>query len=278
MTKLALYRKQIELLEIVKNKFEQQDFHGQQTGGYREAVATLFFDGKNLRDDFVEIVPVDCLNDTFRLLHLLSTVQCSIPGSDPIIGALGQEMHCSDVIKNIEKLQQMIREESNKRFSFGVFYSWQSDTDSKYNRNFIESILKKAIKGATSDGPFLSLDKDTMRVPGSPDIVNIILNKIDNAVCFVADVTPITTVREKCVPNPNVMMELGYALSTLGYERVIIVCNTAHCIIRDLPFDLGLKRVVSYQYDAATPDDEKKECEERLESQLEAHIKAIVNL
>ena len=27
---------------------------------------------------------------------------------------------------------------------------------------------------------------------------------------------------------PNVMLELGYAFSSLGYERVVLVCNTAY--------------------------------------------------
>ncbi len=52
-----------------------------------------------------------------------------------------------------------------------VFYSWQSDTAAKMNRNFIEDALKKAIKALGRDLEIqealrdeeIRLDKDTKR-------------------------------------------------------------------------------------------------------------------
>jgi hypothetical protein len=38
-------------------------------------------------------------------------------------------------------------------------------------------------------------------------------------------------------PNPNVLVELGYALKALGDERVIVVVNTAFGKEELLPFD-----------------------------------------
>jgi hypothetical protein len=80
-----------------------------------------------------------------------------------------------------------------------VFYSWQSDTSAKAGRYFIEQALNLAVGAINSDlnvqdadrpdsQPFL-VDKDTKGVPGSPSIVDTILGKIDNAFCFVADLT-----------------------------------------------------------------------------------------
>ena len=47
--------------------------------------------------------------------------------------------------------------------------------------------------------------------------------------------------------NPNVLLELGYALAVLGTERIVMVFNEAFGSTRDLPFDLGSKRQVVYR-------------------------------
>lgn len=73
-----------------------------------------------------------------------------------------------DVIDDITELQDMIKTECNRRFHFGIFYSWQSDIESKYNRNFIEDALEKSVKNINkviADGSLLSVDKDTREVP-----------------------------------------------------------------------------------------------------------------
>ena len=55
-----------------------------------------------------------------------------------------------------------------------------------------------------------------------------------------ADITPVVKVGEKFIPNPNVMFELGYALSALGFERVILIYNTAKCELKDLMLQLQI--------------------------------------
>lgn len=80
------------------------------------------------------------------------------------------------------------------------------------------------------------------------DIVPTILGKISSAAVFIADLTPIcTTVSGKRIPNPNVMVELGWAFHRPGWERVIAVINEASgATINDLPFDIRQRRVITY--------------------------------
>ncbi len=90
-----------------------------------------------------------------------------------------------------------------------VFYSWQSDLDDKYNRNFIEDILKKAVKNISKNKDFsleAFIDRDTVDIPGSPSIVESITGKIaksDNFVCDVSIINNSTGGRH--TPNPNVL-------------------------------------------------------------------------
>ncbi|WP_195264800.1 hypothetical protein [uncultured Enterococcus sp.] len=131
-----------------------------------------------------------------------------------------------------------------------IFYSWQSNLPNKDNRNFIESCLKKAIKNDSSNSISIgySLDKDTLNEFGSPDIPNTILKKIDSSMYFVADISVISNES----PNSNVLLELGYAIAKLGWERIICVFNLKYGKIEQLPFDLKFHRVLTYNSDNPT--------------------------
>jgi hypothetical protein len=90
-------------------------------------------------------------------------------------------------------------------------------------------------------------DQDTQGVPGSPGVAETILDKIRLADIFVADLTPIQTDEERklggrACPNPNVMLEYGYALHALGEGKIIGVLNEFHGSPKDLPFDLSHRR------------------------------------
>lgn len=139
-----------------------------------------------------------------------------------------------------------------------VFWSWQSDTPGKTGRHFIRAALKDAIKVLKQpeevEEPMerdnkdaLHLDQDRQGVPGSPDLARTILDKIDIATAFVADVTPVSIIPaknefpEKRNINPNVAIELGYALRALGDVNVLMVLNTHYGGREFLPFDLAHK-------------------------------------
>jgi hypothetical protein len=99
-----------------------------------------------------------------------------------------------------------------------------------------------------------ALDRDTSGVTGAPDIARTIFEKILNSDAFVCDVTLVgTTARGNDTPNPNVLTELGYAVGVLGWDRVVMVANTAFGPAEKLPFDLRGRRVCCY---SATPKDE----------------------
>lgn len=137
-----------------------------------------------------------------------------------------------------------------------IFFSWQSELPNRDNRNFIEDAIKKAIKNIHKELPNLKIefDKDTLKRNGSPDIANTIFSKIDDSDLFIADVSLITekkffrTIRR--TPNPNVLIELGYAAKAIGWENVICIMNKKYGSLEELPFDLKPRRVISFEYES----------------------------
>src|SRR6266478_5057214 len=130
-----------------------------------------------------------------------------------------------------------------------VFYSWQSDLPNATNRGLILDALERAAKKIRTDDAVTVepvLDRDTQNVPGAPDIAHTIFEKIEKAAAFVADVSIINQGLGRPTPNPNVLIELGYALKTLRNARTILVANTANGPVESLPFDLRTKRVLTY--------------------------------
>lgn len=174
-----------------------------------------------------------------------------------------------------------------------AFYSWQSDTPGKWNRNFIEDALAEAIKRLHADTSIdaahrVIVDRDTQGVPGSPPIATTILAKIEKCAAFIADLTfvarSIPGVRAKgkkarLVPNPNVLIEYGYALRSRGTDRLIGVMNTAYGKdhLENLPFDLRyLRGPILYHLDESNKA-EKKAIRDRLVSELVSRLKTILH-
>src|SRR4051794_26417821 len=105
-----------------------------------------------------------------------------------------------------------------------VFFSWQSDVKAAACRSLIERSLEDAVKAMAGDDSISVeplVDRDTLGLPGAPDIAAAIFSKIEDAAVFVADVTIINAGADgRKTPNPNVLIELGFALGVLGSERV----------------------------------------------------------
>lgn len=156
-----------------------------------------------------------------------------------------------------------------------VFWSWQDDLPSKVNRDFLREALAIAVDRMSQeldleDVDRLELDHDTKSAPGMADISQTILEKISQCAVMVADVTPIAiTDRGKALPNPNVMVELGYGLKSLGFERIIAILNTASGHrIEELPFDIRHRRILTYALSEAASKAERKVVRETLIKQL----------
>lgn len=132
-----------------------------------------------------------------------------------------------------------------------VFYSWMSTPDSKStNRYFIEEALTAAAK-SLSDDPTLGLDividQDARDESGSPDIANVLFDKLDRSHAVVADISIYNAGPPKPSPNPNVSIELGYAAARLGWDRVILVFNEAlGNFDTDRPFDIRNRYTIRY--------------------------------
>ena len=127
------------------------------------------------------------------------------------------------------------------------------------NRIFILDAIERAIESINDDDEIeldVCLDRDTNDVPGSPDIVNTIFDKIEVAHIFIADVSIINSnsVGRKTI-NPNVAIELGYAAAKLSWENVVCIFNRKYGDIEELPFDIRQRRIASFEL---APGDERR--------------------
>lgn len=159
-----------------------------------------------------------------------------------------------------------------------IFWSWQSDTSKRETRDLIQVALYAAASDLAAElEPALraEVDQDVKGVMGMAPIAETILGKIGEALAVVCDVTPIAVVdtaeTTKHIPNPNVMLELGYARSTLGMGRLIPVFNKSILGTRfeDLPFDLRhLTGAISYELPKGAAKSELRLVREQLRKRL----------
>lgn len=147
-----------------------------------------------------------------------------------------------------------------------IFYSWQSDLPENETRNLIQDSIKDAVRmlRGTID---VEVDRDTKGEFGSPDIAQTIFSKIDSCDIFIADVSAVCKYKtvdkegnekEKWMPNPNVMLELGYATKVVGWENVICILNSDYGSPNDMPFDIANRRLTPYSLKAGKSKGEVK--------------------
>lgn len=161
-----------------------------------------------------------------------------------------------------------------------VFYSWQSDTDKKTNNYFIKSALEKALKRLNKETESeVSLDSDTRGVSGSGNIVDTIFRKIQSSNIFLCDVTSVGIVYnspnspQKKVSNSNVMIELGYAVKTLGWERIICISNLHYGTPQELPFDIRSNRISTFYCSPDADNEQKKKSQQSLSNLIYSAVK-----
>lgn len=177
-----------------------------------------------------------------------------------------------------------------------IFYSWQSDLPNSIGRSFIQSSLESALKRigkeqSTDIEPVL--DRDTSGISGTPSITDSIFEKISLCDVFVADITIVNfyvqrtlfgftfsrrSKKRRLTPNPNVLIELGFALTHIGWDRIILIQNNAFGSPDDLPFDLRGRRIIPFvcaQGQAASG--ERAELSKRLEFALKSSLELLEN-
>lgn len=169
-----------------------------------------------------------------------------------------------------------------------IFYSWQSDLPSNINRSFIEDALNKAVKKINSEilveeaerDEDIVLDKDTMGVTGIPPIADTILDKISKCSVFVPDLSFVgKTSQERFLPNPNVLIEYGYALKVVTPTCMVPVMNTAFGKItkENLPFNMRHRRnPITYDLKEDASPEDRKNIKKDLVLELVAAIKPIL--
>jgi hypothetical protein len=134
-----------------------------------------------------------------------------------------------------------------------IFYSWQSDIDRKINKSFIFVALKKAVEKIKKEANLdIEIDQATRNEPGTPDITDTIFKKIDECAIFVADISFINgRTAKRRTPNPNVLLELGYAIKKLGFQKIILIFNNEFGMVEKLPFDINHRRLMQYKFNAS---------------------------
>lgn len=183
-----------------------------------------------------------------------------------------------------------------------MFYAWQSDTNEKLNHYFIRDAAKAALKNVQQDLEIveadrldygkdlgeiaIELDHDTKDVSGMIEIMKTIMEKIDACSIFLADLTfvgrtesnPVRPEAEaKFLPNPNVAFELGYAIHSLGPERIIPIMNKHYGPPEKQIFDLAHRRrpIIFDLPPNASKEDQKKEFE-KLSKAIQDQVKLML--
>lgn len=125
-----------------------------------------------------------------------------------------------------------------------VFYSWQSDLPSTktYISNCLNSIAKEQF-GEHS----IKISRDARNSNGSVNLADTLFKKINHSAIFIADLTIINSEfnGRKCC-NPNVLIELGYAINNLGVENILILFDTKYGNVEDLPFDIRQNKIIKF--------------------------------
>jgi len=134
---------------------------------------------------------------------------------------------------------------------YNIFYSWQMDIPVENNKRPIElSIQEACINIAKTNIDFeYIIDDATRDIPGSPSIPDSIFSKINASDIFIAD---ITTVSHECdgknFSNPNVLIELGFAISCIGWSRIILLYNKQFGKFPDdIAFDIAKNRILDFK-------------------------------
>ena len=140
-----------------------------------------------------------------------------------------------------------------------IFYSWQSND--KRTANFIEKCLKGVIdelQAEIGDEIKIVFDKDTHGKLGAPDITNTIIEKIEDANVFVADVSCVGECEGRKIVNQNVMFELGYAIAKHTTDFVVMLFNKDNGKMSDLPFDISHRRVTPFSINSDSDGEDLK--------------------
>lgn len=139
--------------------------------------------------------------------------------------------------------------------TYTIFYSWQTDTAGRERRMIGAALDNVCARVLRERGITLEMDESTIGESGMPSITETILRKIDKSDIFVCDLTPIIEFTKtigggqqetKQLPNSNVLVELGYAMSAIGLNYVIPLAHRGTWNANQLPFDINHHRIAVF--------------------------------
>jgi hypothetical protein len=169
-----------------------------------------------------------------------------------------------------------------------IFFSWQVDRPDGGERRLIEDALSDAVRRLMLDASVepaireegLEVDRDTKGVAGTPPIVDTIFGKINRAGIFVPDLTFVGARADgRPSPNPNVLIEYGWALKSLTHARMMPVMNTHYGepTAESMPFDMRhLRHPIRFNLPPGADATQKRAIRAALSKELEAAIKTTV--
>jgi hypothetical protein len=183
--------------------------------------------------------------------------------------------------------------------AYKVFFSFQMDTKDKYCKGFIQKAIEIAIQKFKSEGVEVSLDFGFRGTPGTPLLIEEMLKKSSESDMVIVDLTftsakewldaelidedathqwlSIPKVSRKLSPNPNVLLETGYAWAKKGTYRTLAVMNAVFGSPDLLPVDLkGFRWGITYSLNDDNYSD-RKSIRKDLSNDLYDAIKAAIS-
>lgn len=140
---------------------------------------------------------------------------------------------------------------------YTIFYSWQSDTPQ--SDLIIKSSFERFVANyELREGIHFDIVYSTHGVSTDNTIDNRLFEQIENCDLFLADLTPSTNYQkveangqtvQKEAPNPNVLIELGYAYGTMGPGYVAMVALQDTWSMANMPFDINHRDIYQFAQD-----------------------------
>ncbi len=132
-----------------------------------------------------------------------------------------------------------------------IFFSWQSDIP--HVKRIIRKSLQKVVRNHNQKIEYeYVIDEATRKKSGAINIAETIFTKIETSNIFIGDLSIVNYTEANAKskirinPNPNVLLELGYAASSIGWERIILLMDEEY--ISYIPFDIKNRRVILYNF------------------------------
>ncbi|MCG8411162.1 MAG: nucleotide-binding protein, partial [Bacteroidales bacterium] len=165
--------------------------------------------------------------------------------------------------------------------NYKVFFAYQSDIEEIYSKGFIKEAFYIVISEFKKERINIELDFGMRKSPGNTILIDEMLRKSRESDLVIVDMT-FTSAKEwldaeiideddKCKwisipkgdrkpsPNPNVLLETGYAWSQKGFERTVLLMNIAFGSADELPVDLkGFRWAISYNLNESNYSERKQ--------------------